>query len=335
MPRPNLRLAEPPPPPVFHPPVPLSQITPAADDMPLAPPLLWAGCTTLLSARAGVGKSTLSRQAAAAISCGRPFLDAGCAVEGNVLYLTGDERPRRIRRYFDETFRMGGDCLPGRIFIADIDDMSDPFPLHQWIVNNDIALMIVDPIADLVTRDIHASARMDKDEIRTAFKRWLPEQIGQYRRPATLCVHHQHREREQGRGDAVSKYHGSVGWETVGDLLVDIETPQEGSTDRALRFGKSRVPQVARDTVCRLAFDAETRRYRIDTRGAGLTTAAGETTEGLWDRILALLAARPTISMTAAARELGIPRGGAAGGRYERFRACWNEIRADLRRCDP
>ncbi|HUG00888.1 MAG TPA: AAA family ATPase [Longimicrobiales bacterium] len=90
----------------------------AADPSMLAPPevvvprIAWRGRTTLFAAREKLGKSTLARAAAAAVTRGRKFLDRW-APEGEVLWFALEEHPSDVARGFSQV-----DADPARVHVV-------------------------------------------------------------------------------------------------------------------------------------------------------------------------------------------------------------------------
>ena len=313
---------------------PLSDVRPAPPEACLAWPVLWAGRRTLLSARGGIGKSTFARQLAHTLSTGAAWVDGEARPPVRVGWISGDEDVALIRRLFDD------DAYPdlSEIMVSAIDDVPSPEALHARIQEQQIGLLVIDPVADLIMRGVHSSARLDKDEVRKAWRVWLPmcyaRPDGQpgIRSPAVLAIHHQHRPREMRSADQLGRFHGSVGYESSADFMFDFDKNDLSLTARILSCGKSRAREVVAGQV--FYYDHADARYTQPPRPSvplvpgGARGAAGTTlfdATALRERLLVEIAANPLITLTAACRACGIRRG-SRSPQYQAFRRIFMSI---------
>jgi AAA domain len=107
----------------------------------VVPRLAWRGRVTLLAAREKDGKSTLAGAAAAAVTCGTPFLD-GIALHGVVVIAGLEEHPGEIARRL-----VGFKADPRMVHIATYTEVSPVIELEMAVGQIRPALVIVDTLS--------------------------------------------------------------------------------------------------------------------------------------------------------------------------------------------
>ena len=271
-----------------------------------AAPVAYSGLLTFLAAREGVGKSTLLRQVAAALSVGRDW-QTGAPRPAVSTLMISEESPARIASgvgWYDHD--------PTLIHAVRIGDVTDAGTLQALVNLLRPGLIVIDPLTDLIRPDDERSY----SALRQAIADWRP------RTPAPIIgVLHAHREREL-RADSIGTFYGSVGWSSSCDVLAELRFAAKAPDDprRDLVVCKAREGAgLARGDVLRLAFDDEAHRYAErpeDDEPAGQVAAA----------VRAYLEAHPGEQRkTTVAAKLGIRRGG--GPRYREFERAWAELR--------
>ena len=279
----------------------------------VVPSILYRGRPTMLVSRAGFGKSTLVRQWVASASRGVDWLTGQS---------TGRE-PERVLWVGEEgvttlTYALVDfEADEARIRHVDIDLLESPALLRSlervWCPS----LTVLDPMGDLLA--LEGVNERDYFAMRAALKAWMPGPGD----PARCFIHHAHRPREQGRGDALGSYYGSTGIETVFDLMYELRpVPKGGDTRRDLACVKSRITGVERGSVVRLDYLPVTDEEPPDRAYRLVTEPEPDAGDDLAALVQAYRRAHPVAGITACAVALGIRRGGDSR-RYRALRDLW------------
>ena len=229
--------------------------------------LLLAGTFSLLAAKPKVGKSTLSRQMAAAVSTGTPFLGRQTVASPVLHVAIEDHRSELVRSYR----KLG--VSDGPLYVCDGRVGDDPFgSLEKEIVLRGAGLVILDPIAKFVRmRDISAYG-----EVSGA----LEPLIDLARR--TDChitgIHHMGK-REGGGADALL---GSTALFAAVDSLYLMR--EEGG----LRFLKAQHRYLPSLDEIALTYDSATGRFDL-AGGPGSVLTFDKHLQGAAKRILGLM----------------------------------------------
>ena len=308
----------------------LSEIDPEIE-RPLVPGIAYRDKLTFVAGREGFGKSTLLRQIVAAVTVGGDWLASGRGPvsldparfgEPEPVLWCGEEGPAKLRRDLE---RAGADC--GLVVVAAPEDIARPADLTAAVDEWQPALVVVDPLADLLRLEDERSYSAVRQSVRTWFRAsWVPAE-GERHAPAVVGVLHSHRDRDAraGGGDQVGAYLGSVGFGSSCDLMLElllVERGNVGNPRRSLRVCKSRIDGVTGGTARGLDFAGG--RYRpvaVDVAPAGSTAERSRLVQ------IARDAARlrgEGLTKTAAARQLGLSRGGSAP--YRTFSQAWNSV---------
>ncbi len=288
----------------------LSELTPSTAT-PVLPRLGYGGRLTLLAGRESSGKSTLLRAALASNSIGRDWLTDEPINPVPAVWI-GEERRDDIKAEFScfEELRMDQD-LVRVVSVADVHEVSD---LHDVIRNIGAKLIVIDPVADLVS--VRAAGN-NYAAMRQAVLALRPHEPD----VAVIGVLHSARRST----DGVSSYIGSAGQGGACDLLLDFTNPQKGGTDdsyRLLKVSKSRCRAVQiQGTLYPLSFDGL--RYRVADEPRARTRGRDVPTE---DDVRAYLCENPGTGKTATARHFGITPGGSSA--YKSFSELFDTVKS-------
>ena len=264
-----------------------------APPQPVVAGLAYREQLTLIVGREGSGKSSLIRQAAAMLTLGRHWQSGASIPEGGVLWLTNEETPAQVdaamwaQPYEIDTFHY-----------APMAAVANPEALRAAIVDLDVSLCVIDPIGDLVLR---TTDERDYAAVRESMREWT-RALGS---AAGLASHHAHRERDTRQRDSIGNFLGSVGLASSCVLMLELGFTSKLPSDvrRDLIVNKSRIPSTPRGQRLRLTWD--------DRNGYIERPADDDLAdEDLHRKLGALRAKHPTLTKTAAAAMLGVPRGG-------------------------
>ena len=286
----------------------LSELKPSTA-IPVLPRLGYGGRLTLLTGRESSGKSTLLRVAVACASIGKDWMTDEPIQPVPAIWI-GEERRDDIKAEFAcfEDLQMNQDLV--RVAsVADVHDVSD---LHDVIRSIGAKVVVIDPVADLITVRTAGNTYREMRQALLALRPLEPD-------VAVIGVLHSARRST----DSVSSYIGSAGQGGACDLLLDFTNPQQGGDDsyRLLKVSKSRCRAAqVQGTLYPLSFDGlryrEADEPRAPTRGKDVPTEAD---------VRAYLRENPGTGKTAMARHFGITPGGSSA--YRSFSARFDGVR--------
>lgn len=219
--------------------------------------LLPSGGLSLFVAKPKVGKSTLARQLALAVSRGEDFLGREVK-QGSVFYLALEERREDVGKHFED---MGGGDEPIKIFagIAPVDAIQQ---VRRAIDLEQPALLIVDTLARLARiKDLN-----DYSQTTAGLEPFLA--MGREARVHVCLLHHEKKGETKGIDSAL----GSIGIVGTVDTIICLKRSEKYRTISSIqRIGKDLEEVILRfDPTSRTAELGETKKDAETSRYGGL-----------------------------------------------------------------
>lgn len=218
---------------------------------------LVAGTVSAVVAKPKVGKSTLARNLALAVSRGRPFLGSE-ALQGEVIYLALEERPEEIKADFQAMGATGSE--PIQIHAANAPEDALP-ALVRLVRERKPRLVVIDPLFRL--------ARIRDEKAYAETYQALGPLIDIARDSGThiLLTHHAGKSM---KADAIDAPLGSTALGGIVSALLVLKRAERYRTLQTVQRIGSDMPETV------LAFDPEARTLSLGTNKAEIEQADAE-----------------------------------------------------------